>query len=194
MSRCSLKTISFRRLPCESNISGVCCSSLDSSSHLRSPPESRSWRARSSRSARVAISYSSSAIVPAAEASSTSSSSSSSSSPSGRSSRSKSSSRTRKSPARTFGGGQLGAAPTDPLLGDPLLQAPAPAGQRLVDRFGRRGQTALQGGERESDDGAATALPCRLEPVGAVHLLARRSRSPACTAGSRASDSGYTAV
>ena len=60
----------------------------------------------------------------------------------------------------------------DSLLGESLLQAPPPASQRLVDRLRRGGQAALQDGEREADDGAAAALAFRLEPVGAVHLLA----------------------
>ena len=65
--------------------------------------------------------------------------------------------------------GRRGAALQELQLAQPLLQALAPAAERLVDRLRRRGQAPLQDGEREADRARALVV---LERLGAVELLA----------------------
>ena len=53
-------------------------------------------------------------------------------------------------------------------LPQPLLQAFAPPAQRLIDRFRRRGQAALENSQREANGSCSLVV---LESLGAVELL-----------------------
>ena len=66
------------------------------------------------------------------------------------------------------GHGYCGPALQEFQLAQPLLQALAPAAQRLVDRLRRRGETPLQDGERKADRSRALVV---LQRLRAVELL-----------------------
>ena len=181
VSRCSVKMSSFRRDPSGPNMACSVESSPESWTHLASTPWPRSRRASSSSFSSVRISNSSSAMVAAAVAASTTS--------------------TfellllfavevvpgieveatvvlevvgeqRRQPLLLRGHSQRSGAGVLALFNDPVLEPLPASSERLVDRFGRGGEPALQHGEREADGVAAATLALGGEPIGSVHLLA----------------------